>query len=230
MLFSERFFFPINIHQLLPATFSLLLGIWWQSLGYSFYVPFSAWFIFVFLSFYFSSYRTNILVITTSFIIGCASFQSQLSQQALYHHYLNQPIDLEIVISDEQVRDHPYLKYSYVGTIKKIVVGNTEIPFYLSTKKITLYAHKKLDLNIADTIQIDNTTLKKPNTESMNNYFIKENILGMLVLDANQFTKLNHPRFSFWRWIYTQRNGLVYTLKAHLHPATFAFFSLLFID
>ncbi len=168
-------------------------------------------------------------MIATSFIIGCASFQSQLSQQAIYHQFLNQPIDLEVSISDEQVRDHPYLKHSYTGSLKKIIAGDTEIPFCFSTKKITLYAHKKLNLTIADTIHIANATLKKPNSESMNNYFIKENILGMLVLDANQYTKLNHPRVSFWRWIYTRRNTLVCTLQTHLHPTTFAFFSLLFL-
>ncbi len=235
MLLGKRYFFALNIHPLLPVTFSLLLGIWWQSLGYSFYIPFSAWLFCIFFSYYFSFHSKRALMIATSFIIGCASFQSQLSQQAIYHQFLNQPIDLEVSISDEQVRDHPYLKHSYTGTLKKIIAGDTEIPFYFSTKKMTFYAYKKLDLNIADTIHIANVTLKKPNSESMNNYFINENILGMLVLDGNQFTKLNqprwlnHPRFSFWRWIHTQRNALVFTLKAHLHPTTFAFFSLLFL-
>jgi competence protein ComEC len=229
MQLSKQFFFSLTIHPLLLITFALLLGICWQSFNFSFYIPFSLWLCMILSCYFYDYHQKQLLLFTTTFIIGCASLESQQAKHLLYQEILNQPLTIELTITHEQERDHPYLKYAYTGNIKSLVVYNTKIQYYFNSKKVMLYTPRKLNLQIADSIQIDHAQLKNPSNESIHAYFMKENIVGTLFIQENEFIKTNTPQYSFWRIINQRRNELLVCLKNNLHPNTFAFFSLLFL-
>lgn len=88
------------------------------------------------------------------------------------------------------------------------------------------------DLNlyqVADTIQINNITIKKPSGESYFNYLIKEGITATIFYSHNDSLLLDRPAHSMLRWIFTTKKNIFDRLRNKMNSESFTLFSSLFL-
>jgi ComEC/Rec2-related protein len=225
------YFFPLNLPPFVAVTFCLILGIWWQSFGLSFYIPLFLWLVLILMVFIKNNvvYSTKIILYSTSFLIGGASYQHHYHQyQRWFEKVSMQPLDLILTVQEKTQRDHRYLRFLTSCSINAVSLEGKYLTKSID-KKFIIYTSKNLPLEIGDQIALDAITLKNPLDREFTRYLMKENIGGTIMANTIDFTLLNRPDFSLNRFIGNLRNALRARLKAKLSPQTFNFFSLLFL-
>ena len=222
MIFT-KFFIPLSIHPLFPATILFMFGIWFQSLGYSFYLLFGLWTLNILIAWFSRSLYP--LLFATCILVGAALYQQTINRFTIFHDEIcNTSLDITLTITDISSCDHRYLKHRISGKIEQLMNNNHVINH--GNQTILWYTQKKHAITIADKIKFSGIKINYPKQESMRNYFFKQNIAGTII--SNTYKFVNRPTFSFFRWLFEYRLHILNNLKQKLSKKAFLFISLLF--
>lgn len=219
----SKWFTPISIHPLFPATLFFMTGIWFNSLQYSFYYSFVVWTLSIVVTLSFRSLFP--LLFASCFIIGIALHQQTIQRFILFHREINNKnLDVTLSVTDVTTCDHRFLKYCISGKIKQLIDGDKQVNH--ANQTILWFSPKKTDIKIGDSLKFSNVQIKCPKHESMKNYFFKQNVVGTII--ANDYELLERPYMNFYRWLVEYRLALLRSLKQKLSKKAFLFISLLF--
>ncbi len=94
---------------------------------------------------------------------------------------------------------------------------------------IQIYTAPTTDLEIGDTIEIKNVTIKKPTNADFNNYLLKEGIVATLFIEHLEYKRIQRPTHSLARWLSYKRDGILQAFQHSLSRPTFALFASLFL-
>ncbi len=94
---------------------------------------------------------------------------------------------------------------------------------------IQLYTPTQLEVQIGDTIEINNITLKKAKNSDFNKYLLKEGIVATVFTEQINYKLIERPPYCIARWIFNQRDRILRAFKSRLSTPTFALFSSLFL-
>ena len=92
-----------------------------------------------------------------------------------------------------------------------------------------LYTQKKPIWQVADMVYLSKINIKPPATQTLNNYFIKEDIIGALMNPQCPVSILSRPDYSLERTIYNQKKRLIDSFQKKMPSNTMTFFSSLFL-
>lgn len=225
-------FFLIPLHPMIPISLCVLLGIWWQSFGFNFYVSFFMWFCIIIGGLFFlleKPWLSKIILGATSFLIGATSYQYHCNHYHVWCEKItNKVVNLNLIIQDITENQHPFLKYTATGSIHSITTQEGMI-LAKTGKNILIYSPKKLDIHVGDHIKLSNVLIKNVSHSPLKTYFMKENIGGTIMSNNLDITVLDHPNMSIMRWIAELKDSLRNRLKQKLSLRTFNIFSLLFL-
>ena len=108
MITLNKFFIPLQFHPLLPATITLMLGIWLQSFGYSFYFIFILSLLLILSSLFLDIWAP--LFLGASVLIGASFYQRTINRNVLLQNTIhNECLDLTVTITDITTTDHKFL-------------------------------------------------------------------------------------------------------------------------
>jgi len=202
-------------NKIILLLFALIAGIVWQHTSYH-TVALSFLLILFFASKMYKKYFYS-LALVALFSIGAI------------HHSLQ-------YIKQKQFYDRVAGKtFSIVGIVKNI--RNQESRRHKQCITIDTYKHKTLqiytreqpNIQVGDTIAVNNLTCKKPIKQSFANYLIKEHIAANIFTDKMNYNVIKRPSFSFSRWIFNKREHLLEAVKTKMGSRPFAMFSSMFL-
>jgi competence protein ComEC len=224
MLSLSRYFIFFTIHPLLPATLFLMIGIFFQSLNYSFYWPFSFFGLSIFISYL--KKNLTIALFGSSLIIGSALYQKNINRALQFHRIiLNKKIDTIITITDIAQSNHRFLKYRITGSIDKIIEAQNNLTFH-GSQNILWYCSQNHQFRIGDTIKLENCFISIPKQDSIKQYFLKEQIAGTIT--SSKGILIERPTKSLSRLFFEYRLQIINVLKKKLSKKTYNFLALLF--
>ncbi|HEV2917231.1 MAG TPA: ComEC/Rec2 family competence protein [Candidatus Babeliales bacterium] len=94
---------------------------------------------------------------------------------------------------------------------------------------IYLYSKSTGDLQVSDSISLNNVYIKKPKDADFTHYLVKEGIYATLFVDISKATAIYSPSWSIARWIAQKRSNLFTNIRTKLSKQSFALYSALFL-
>jgi len=234
MNFLKEYFHFIDIPPLLPVTIAFIVGIIYSSMEYSYIVIACTAIPLISLCLIFNKNAWINIGLHTFFysiiaLSGNYLYKNNIDNyNAFYQFTLNKSVDVTGTVIDKNATSTNYNKSTIITLAIDQVNNGSEI--IKTNKTIVFYGSEKLEsLSIGDTVTFFNIYCKKPDNESFLQYQIKEQIAAT-VFDRNfTFLIIDHPSWSFRRWIYDQNNRLLLSFKQKLSFNGFLFFSSLFL-
>lgn len=214
-----------HIHPLFLATIALVLGIWSQSIGWNFYVPFAFFLIFLILSYSFNNLL--IALLGCVFLSGAALYQKNLNRAVSFQDtVLFKNIDAIITVTDIARSDHKFLRHRISGNIQELFDLQRQEKKYHRNDALLWYCTKNPSIRVGDKVQLKNCKINIPKQDSMKQYFLKQNIAGTII--TQDYTLLYRPSFNIWRWLFEYRSNILKMLRDKLSHNSFNFMALLF--
>lgn len=233
MLSSILLFFPMHLHPLFYATCALICGIWWQSIGNALIVPIiTGLCITTLLALQKKKptyYLLLIAIISASFLAGYKRHQHLHNiYNNFYTHFANKSLDIICTIDAIETNNKARFKNQITITIKKIKKQGTQ-SWQQCNKKIYLYATKKNNMRVGDTIALGNIILKSISNSSFKDYLIKENIYATIFMTTCNPTHIKRPTYSLKRWVFEYKEAVLKKLQTILSPQTYKLVSSIFL-
>ena len=94
---------------------------------------------------------------------------------------------------------------------------------------VFIFVAQTTDIRVGDTIIIKDITFKEPSENSYRWYLLKEGIHATLFTEKLSYELIRRPVFSTNRFLIEKQESLLNNLQQKMNPATFSFFSSLFI-
>lgn len=221
--------FPFSCY----VTIAFMAGIYWQEQGHSLWIAIPAFSAILLLNLLTkSSLKTIFLwfLISTAFMLGCIRYYQQYhSSNLFYETYGHSSYDIiGSVLAIESTSQNNFNR-CFSLHINKIKKHNHNDKWNPLDKKIFVYTKSTGNLDVTDTIKLENIRFKKPNNQSFNSYLIKENSAATIFLSPLKYNLLEHPTYSFRRGIEQCKRVLMTRLKQKLSSGAFQFFITLFL-
>lgn len=140
--------------------------------------------------------------------------------------FVNEQVSLQGTVINKELTEQPRDMQCLTLKLQTIKTNNTT---WHTNHKILIYSCPTTDIEIADRVNIQAITPKKPNNELFERYLMKEGILATLFIDTSKYVVEYRPTYSIRRWFHTYRQNLVASLKRKLSPSTFPLFASLFL-
>lgn len=235
-------FIPLNVHILFSMTWLFIMGI----ISAAFSWPYFYFYLLITALVVINSikiYRDKKITITPlllaiSLISGHIRYQQQYTPyQAFYDQHQEVPCTIRGTITAIAPIEHSRTKqcvtiYIHELQIESISPNETDakatrwqsVHMYIQIYTNILNPHE-----ISDIIQVNNITIKKPSGLSFFQYLVKEGIISTLFCPKYDYTLLNRPSYSLYRWIFTVKQNIFQRLQNKMPQQSFTLFSSLFL-
>jgi predicted membrane metal-binding protein len=231
MICTTDFIRP-RLFPIILITIFLMIGIWWQShsfsLTYLLCISVAVTLCASIMHYiWLFSARNLIILCTITTVVGAYRYQMLVDD-----HYHFQQItqgkfyDLLGVVTDSIKTSNARLPQRL--TVKIISLNNHQYSLFPKTS-MYIYTKRLVGIRISDTIVIKNILLKHTYSPDFNNYLLKENVAGTLVLQKQIVRKVARPPVSFSRWLYYFRKELTERCQKRLDLTTYLYFSSIFL-
>lgn len=227
-------FIPLGMHALFYATLALIVGITLQFLQ----IPFGMQLLIVAipllagLTYKEITHRHNFYFFLIPFFIVCGSFACffQLqSQKKFFKQFSNKVVEITAQVSNFESIQNPRFKYKIILDIKQIKPHQENSEYQSTSSCIALYVRSKENLEVGDTIEMNELTFKDISNQSFKHYLAKEKIVATLFLEKFNFTLLEKPLFNLSKSIFYLRESIFNSLKTKMNKESFALFSSIFL-
>ncbi len=160
--------------------------------------------------------------------IGHLRYQQQIYTYQHFHSvYQNIACNIRAKIINKEIIEYPIITHCVTLQTESIQIPNNE---WQNTKnKLFVYTQKKCTALVGDSIQLYNVRIKQPKSSSFKDYLIKEGIMGTLFCNPFSYNIIEHPNYSFDRWLFQCKKKLYRTIQQKLSLKTFTLFSSLFL-
>jgi ComEC/Rec2-related protein len=226
--FFSKNFHLINISPLLLPTLFLIIGI-------LLYPMFSLFFIFALLSVslfsilcpYSSLYKQ--LMICFVFIgIGSLLHHHELCfYDNFYSQLHNHHCTVTGTIIDKSQTTIHHQKTTVLTLLIKEIATN--IPLKTGNKLMLFYTKSNNDVMVGDNVTFSDVVCKKPSSNDFARYQMKEQILATIFNPSPSLSITERPYWSLYRWLWNQKNRILFSLEQKLSSECFRFFSSLFL-
>ena len=110
----------------------------------------------------------------------------------------------------------------------KIKLHQQEEQAHFSSSNLISMCAQKADIQVGDTVILENIEIMPPKTNSPAFYFARNNILATIKTGRFPGTVIERPDYSIQRSLVNTRNNLLDKLRSKLSPRAYAFFVSLF--
>jgi competence protein ComEC len=152
----------------------------------------------------------------------------------LASHISQKPLDIVACITEKTATPRSRIKETLLLSIKKNKY-HSENTYNHYRYQILCYTESPTQLEVDDTIELTNISLRKPkniktatSNPTFNTYLYKENIAGTFFTKELPYTQIARPRLSIKRYGHNKRNSIVAGLKRKLSPTAFKLVSCIF--
>ena len=212
-------FLPLKLPRSFWWALSLAYGIFLAHYGLLLSVPLLCILI---VSFNKNPKNTSLLICFVCVGYGLYEYHSR---RALSSPVLNN-VTIEGTVTDKAFIDHSYWKHRLRLNVSKVKINQT---WHNSPFVLYLYSRKRIYAWVQDTIQCESLTIKEPSRTDFALYLQREGV-SATSFSAHMAPKIiTRPKFSFFNWLFWQRELLQIKLRKKLSPKTFSLFSSLFI-
>lgn len=229
-MLTQLLFIKLKTHALLAITLFFITGIFWRAAHHTMLLPLIITIASVIIIMVMKQrHLISVLYLSCAFLAGTNLYQYQLSRHATFQlNACKSALTIKGSISAIETIEKSFL--NCVITINSTQMKNTKNETWQSiTKTFQLYTRKKPTFLVGDYVQINNITLKKPSSDSLNAYLIKKGIAATAFAQTLQYSIIHRPTWSVRRWIFYKKKKLFQQLKIKLSPPTFALFSSIFL-
>jgi predicted membrane metal-binding protein len=228
-----HYFVPAGMHALFYITLSLMAGITVQFITIPFSIPFLvALLIFIFgliYKEYYGFWQPLFFSLPSALLAGfllCASQQS--IQNDFQQLTAGKTTHIKGIIKSIEPIQNPRFKYRLIIDIDQWST-DTDMVWQKTTASIAIYTHCMNQLEVADSIQINQLVFKEITNHSFKNYLAKEKICATLFIDSLQCILLNRPYLSVNRTLFYYKENLFNALHSTINRETFQLFSSIFL-
>jgi predicted membrane metal-binding protein len=202
-------------------------------------MPISPWVIMFFLGiiaihmllYHKSVWHTILYILCYSIIalIGACLYQKKVNDYATFYQFTHKsPVTITGTIIDKSDIKNRKEHYTVITLMASTIQKNQEIKN--CNKKIIFYCHNNTEQCIVgDIITVYDIRCTEPLEPSVRMYQIKENIAATLFCHTMRYSVINHPHWSFDRYLFNQRNRLIDACKTKMSDNSFLFFTSLFL-
>ncbi|HZW60826.1 MAG TPA: ComEC/Rec2 family competence protein [Candidatus Babeliales bacterium] len=151
-----------------------------------------------------------------------SSFYSTTTEQSF--DVIAQIISIDSVV-------HPFYKQRITLSLQEIKKEKTN-NWLNSESIIQLYVRPQSTLKkllVGDVIGINSLTFKEPKNNDFNDYLIKEGIAATLFLTELNYIPISRPKYSFNRWLFYTKQGVLDRLSNKTSPQTLQLFASIFL-
>jgi hypothetical protein len=170
------------------------------------------------------------VILISAYIAGGVCLQMhKYEYTTLYAHVAQQPCNLIAQVTALHTVDHPRFACCITLNAQELQKqGNDN--WEQCNYTIQLYSKSNHDIQVGDTLGINNVLFKKPaNTTSFSDYLAKEGVHGTLFLDHCDSVLINRPAYCLQRWLHCTREDLYASIKNKCSRTTFLLFSSIFL-
>lgn len=128
-----------------------------------------------------------------------------------------------VTITDITQQNHAHNKYKISADID-YCTSHANV-----SQQLTIYVKNAPNCQVGDVIQLSDLGIKTVQKESLNNYFIKEGIIGTVFYQSMPYQLIYRPQYSIKRCFHQIREQLIGSLKQKMSLMTFSYFSCLFL-
>ena len=205
-------------------TLSLASGIWLQS-----HAPLHAIFLIIGIGVALCTHYIpkKHLLLCVSFAVGIASATLQKSMPTL--SLLSSITNADIIgtVTDYSYVPHARMKHRIVLQVKKF--KTTEVPWQSTNDMIQIYVQHNPKVKIADTIHLQNVSIKQKRNTSFYDHLLRNGISSTLFITKLEPLFLERPTHNIARTLYELRATLLKALQTKLSYKTHALFASLFL-
>lgn len=225
-------FLTISLHPLLTALCFFILGIYLQSENYHY-----ALFIFIAISLaipYFVQkklYSLRPLFYVLVFFAGTYIYDYQCHCHYQFFTKIDNQQHYALTGIIDKIENLQFKRYSSYCILKNAALyKNSSNAIIQKNFCIGIYSNNLKNCCIGDTISLQNILFKKQNSQSYQQYLIKEGLVATLFLPNNcEPFLISRPKCSIKRWINNKKIELFNSLKNKMPTQCFTFFSSLFL-
>jgi len=238
----SRYFYPLHHSFLLFPTISLILGILW--FRYEYYVPILIIFLFLCIILYFFVNFKHLILIVFFMPLGALLTHYQwycFEQFHLSYNRMACTVEGSILEKDYNPENYyPHLtkvSASHIFRGSRHNLGSFKITSGLNNrsnsqilhKTISIYSKQPLEGDIMDKIKLEHIIINSIESPSYKDYLIRNDIYVSCFVKKLKSKIVNHPKYSFWRWVYQTRYWLHESFQKKLTPITYNLFATLFL-
>lgn len=235
ILFSSlrKLFIHLPLHPLYVCLGALIAGIMWQSSG--------GWW---------ASAILGVIALSGSLVLAPSTTRSQFflyatlaslffcigalrlqQKTAVFYDFHRLADRKKVTIVGTVIDTEPNYKQeqSTLATVvlDKVLLDKLQLKG-LEGNRVLLVIKGQTPIEPGDTIACSPLWFRCPTGEGFVRYLMKEGLVGYLFLKAERILLIEHPSFSFNRWISHLRNRTITQVQDHLSPRTFTLFASVF--
>lgn len=164
------------------------------------------------------------------FFLGTWRYNQQQEQfEALYTIIGRDSFDAIGRVITITRQDNQYMNYCTIVELQTFKSDRPLAPTKTIDDTLCIYTKYKPHIQVQDLVLLKNLRIKKTAKESFNNYLIKEGIGATVFLPKVEPIILNHPPYSFSRWLFYTKEEILRNCKEKLSKQTFSLFSSIFL-
>jgi hypothetical protein len=232
-------FIPFHFHPLYIAVVTLIGGIIIQEICFpSLYCIYSAisgslligcWSLYQSIKGTFTKKDGYLLLTMISFLLGVSRvYYDRYAHKDSSWIPSNTNVTIQAVVHSNAPMEHCCIKQSIILQLIGIKATSSDT-FCPINKKVLWYCCRHPALAPADTIELDNITIKPVKDDNFGLYLLKEGIDATVFTTKPTLTIINHPPYSVARALSVWRETMLKKLKHKFSPLTFTLFSSLFL-
>lgn len=221
----------LSIPPLTYYTLAVIAGITWS-------IHFPSYFLMVhvivaamliFFNFHNHYYSIKKVLILISFLLGAFIQQRHAHMYTFWQQFIqNNPLHITLTITDEDIKQHSFLRYVYTGTITEILCTETGKRFY-PHYTILLYTYKKMPISLGNSIKLFQYSLDKKSSSSIHHFLKREGVIATFVKKSLNFGICSSRHYSPTYSLHTYRIQHTHHLRKKLSRLAYQLYSLIFL-
>jgi ComEC/Rec2-related protein len=173
---------------------------------------------------------STMLLVFAFFILGNTRYLQQNQDYLLLQKHVSQtPSDFIGTIASIAQTERKAMKQCVTIHLFKQRKSNEAHEWSAIDRDLQVYTSHTNSILVGDMVQIDQVKIKEPTNKSYRDYLVKENLIGTLFINNFAPTLIARPIFSFKRFIFSQKQRLIESLKKRFSRNTAMLYSSLFL-
>ncbi len=184
----------------------------------------------LFFAFLQSEYVKLYVYFTVAIVVGFVRFYGQLYSFSSFDYTpFKKPTTIIAQVTNCATSPTSRLNQCFHCDIKAIKDEKATRDFYATKNSIMLYSKSVMDLQVGDTVELRNITLKFIENKKFATYLMKEGFVSTLFIEKLDYQIIDRPTYSWARWVHTYKTNLFESIKKKCSMPTFTYFASLFL-
>lgn len=216
-----------RLHPLLYYTICLILGIWWKTTAYPWFIGLIIPIAMAWLLLYLYNHQSFLITLFpfVFFITGSCSYALHKHRYTIFHQQFDKKT-CDIIGTIVDIEPSTNRRFKHIITVDADSIIH-DCKYHNVGARIKIYTPSSINAQPYDTIHIYNVAFPRQTLNDFNRYLMKEGIYSV-IFDTLEYKVIGHQR-SIASHLYNTRKRIRNACYRKMSPNTFTLFTMLFL-